>query len=329
MKVCMIGSTGHTKYVLNGLEEYKEAELVGIAPGSAGESMDDLYKRAGRSGFNPKLFENYMEMLDILKPDVVAVACHFHNHASVTVQAMSRGIHVFVEKPVATTLEDLDLVKEAYRCSGVQLATMFGIRYKPAFLTAKKLISEGKIGTVRLMNAQKSYRLNERSELFHNRDTYGGTIPWVGSHAIDWMYWLSGEQFCSVYATHSTKANRDHKDLEATALCHFTFGNEVYGSASIDYLRPQQAPTHADDRIRVVGTNGVLEVKEEKVFLINDEFEGIQEMPLLPPQEILADFLRQLDGTGTCIISAEDSFMVTEACLKARQSADEGRIVYF
>jgi predicted dehydrogenase len=53
-------------------------------------------------------------------------------------------------------------------------------------------IKQGSIGKVRLMNSQKSYKLGSRSEFYKHRQTYGGTIPWVGSHAIDWMYWLSG-----------------------------------------------------------------------------------------------------------------------------------------
>src|SRR5690606_40743306 len=91
---------------------------------------------------------------------------------------------------------------------------------------------------------------------FKTRKNYGGTIPWVGSHAIDWLHWFSGEEFQAVYATHSSLYNREHGDLEVSALCQFKFSNEVMGSVNIDYLRPQNAPSHDDDRIRVAGTQG-------------------------------------------------------------------------
>ncbi|MGG1519372.1 Gfo/Idh/MocA family oxidoreductase [Paenibacillus oryzisoli] len=329
MKVCIIGSTGHTAYVLKGLKELPEVELAGIAPGSSAEDVEPLLRSAEAYGWMPAQFASYTDMLDQLKPDIAAVACGFHDHAAVAMQAMRRGIHVFVEKPLALTLEDLEQVKAIHRQSGVHLAAMFGMRYMSCFLTAKQLIGEGVIGDVRLMTAQKSYRLGERSELYRSRATYGGTIPWVGSHAIDWLYWLSGESFHSVYASHSCRANNGHRELEASALCHFTFSNEVFGSVSIDYLRPRQAPSHSDDRIRIAGSEGVLEVREQKVLLMRNGLEGVHEMPLLAEGQSFVDFVRQVRGEAACLVSAADSFAVTEAALKARQSADEGRIVYF
>lgn len=204
---------------------------------------------------------------------------------------------------------------------------MFGLRYKPWFMTAWKSVRSGMIGDIRMLNAQKSYKLGLRQEFFKHRNTYGGTIPWVGSHAIDWVYWFSGEKFRSVYATHSRKYNKDHGELEVTALCHFTLTNEIFASVSVDYLRPEQAPTHDDDRLRVVGTKGIIEVREHKVFLINGECSGIKELPLLPEEEIF-DFLKQAKGQGECLVSAEESFYITEACLRARQSADEGKVLF-
>jgi hypothetical protein len=65
------------------------------------------------------------------------------------------------------------------------------------------------------------------------------------------------------------------------------------------------------------------------VYLINDEVDGVREVPLLPRQNIFIDFLRQVRGEGKCLVSAHDSFYVTEACLKARQSADEKKIILF
>ena len=41
------------------------------------------------------------------------------------------------------------------------------------------------------------------------------------------------------------------------------------------------------------------------------------------------DFLKQIKGAGECLVSAEDAFMMTEACILARQSADEGKVLYF
>lgn len=327
-KVCIIGSSGHFQYVLDGLREASEARLVGVAPGSPGESMDQLMAGASRLGMVPRSFDNWLDMLDELRPDIAAVACHFGDHAKVAAEALKRGIHAFVEKPVATTFPDLDRLREAYAGNQARLAAMFGSRHMPHFRTARQAVREGAIGQIRLIQAQKSYRLGSRAAFYRQRSSYGGTIPWVGSHAIDWVRWFSGETFESVLAMHSARDNQGHGELESTALCHFRLTNEVFASVCLDYLRLQQAPSHSDDRIRIAGTEGVLEVREGRVLLINSREQGIRELPLLPKEDIFAEFMRQLDAEEGRT-SAEDAFAVTEACLKARQSADEGRLLHF
>ena len=329
MKVAIIGTTGHINYVLDGMRDQKDLELVGVAPGSSGEDIKKLNDKVKECGYSPQEFDDYSEMLDKVNPDVAAIACFFNDHARVAMEVIRRGIHVFCEKPLATTLEDLVRLEKVYSQSTVHLAAMFGIRYTPWFLTAWNAVNRGAVGEVRLMNAQKSYRLGERGDNFKKREMYGGTIPWVGSHAIDWLQWFSGEKFKAVSAYHSKRHNRDHGDLELTALCSFEFSNEVYGSVNIDYLRPAGAPTHGDDRIRVAGTRGVIEVRENRVFLINDEQSGILELELEPKQEIFIDFLAQIRGEKKCMVSARESFSVSEACLKARLAADENRSIKF
>lgn len=329
MKVCIIGASGHYGYALEGMHKRDGIQLAGIAPGSKDERIGELDRAV--QAFQPSVsqYEDYRIMLDELKPNIVVINSYFNDNANITIEALERGIHVFVEKPVATTYEDLERVEDTYRKSGVHLATMLGLRYERHFFTAWKKIQEGGIGEVRLMNAQKSYKLGKRSRFYTKRETYGGTIPWVGSHAIDWMHWMGGQKFQSVFASHSTLYNQEHGDLEASALCHFTFSNQVFGSVNIDYFRPEQAPSHDDDRIRIAGTRGVIEVRGQKVYLINDEIEGVQELPLLSGGQIFDDFIGHVREEKKSLLSAEDSFLVTRACLKARESADSQMVVYF
>lgn len=291
--------------------------------------MDSLYSIIKKDYPGARLYDDYCRMLDELNPDIAVVCCFFGDHAKVASEVLKRGIHLFVEKPVATTMEDLHMLKEMYDKSGVLLAAMLGLRYAPWFLAAWKTVKEGKIGQVRLMNAQKSYKLGNRGEHYKKRETYGGTIPWVGSHAIDWIYWFSGKKFVSVYSSHTNHFNSEHGDLEVTALCHFAMEDEVFASVSIDYMRPAAAREHGDDRIRVVGTKGIVEVRSSEAYLFSEDTGENISLSLPGGQSIFGDFLKEVRKEGKCLVSAEDSFYVTEACIKARMSADENRIVYF
>jgi predicted dehydrogenase len=330
MKVCIIGSTGHYEYVLKDIKYDPETRIVGVCPGSTGEDVHLLYEIIKNDYPSLKIYDNYIEMLDELQPDICVVCCYFGDHAKVAAEVLKRKINLFIEKPIATDLEDLYMLHELYSKSGVSLAAMFGIRYTPWFLTAWNAVKSGKVGEIRLMNAQKSYKLGKRGVHFKNRKTYGGTIPWVGSHAIDWLYWFGAKRFVSVYSSHSKFYNMGNGDLELTALCHFVMEDEVFGSVSMDYLRPNTAKSHDDDRIRVVGTEGIIEVRECEVYLMNNETCGYVELDLCDGNKgIFWDFLKQVKNEGKCLISAEDSFYVTEASIKARISADEKRVVYF
>jgi predicted dehydrogenase len=331
----MIGVRGHNGYVLAGLERLPRVRLVGLSPGTDEDDVESLRLWAEGHGHTPEVIEDYRAMLDRLKPDVVSICGPLELHAQMCIDAFQRGIHVFCEKPVATTLEDLARLKAAYdeanvhAADAIKFAGMMGLRYAPAFYTAWQAVQRGAVGEVRLLNTRKSYKLGQRPPYYRDRETYGGTIPWVGSHAIDWIYWFSGVTFRSVYATHSTLYNREQGDLEVSALCHFTLANAVYASASLDYFRPVSAPTHGDDRVRVVGTEGVIEVQGGEVFLINEEAEGEQCLAPACDKQIFQDFVMHVAGETTALLDAQDTFIVTEACLLARQSADEGRIVKF
>ncbi len=327
MKLCIIGSRGHIGYVFDSIKEVPEITLAAISTGCE-DSPERLQKMAAAAGFEPAVYADWKQMLDEIKPEVAAVDGPFDLHAEMTAYALARGIHVFCEKPIALTLDDLDKIVAAQQKSGAQLLSMVGLRYQADFQYALKLVREGAVGTVKLVKAQKSYRLGTRPEYYRHRATYGGTIPWVGSHALDWILAFSGGSFKSVYATQTTKDNFGYGELEIACQCMFVMTNGVQAQASIDYLRPAAAPSHGDDRVRVAGTTGVLEVTGDKIILIDKD--GKREVPVPPPERnLFSDFVNSLLGKGKCMVSVEETIELTRACLLARESADSGRIMNF
>lgn len=335
MKLCMIGVRGHNGYVLDGLPLMPQVRVVGLSAGTGEDSVDPLATWCAEHGHTPEVFDDYRAMLDACEPDVVSVCGPFERHVEMCVAAFQRGIHVFCEKPVAITLAGLDELRAAYteaveqHVPRLHFAAMMGLRYDPAFYAAWRAVRAGRIGTVRLINTRKSYKLGERDAYYCSRETYGGTIPWVGSHALDWIAWFGAQPFRRVYAAHSTAHNRGHGDLEVSALCQVTLADEIFASASIDYLRPGSAPTHGDDRVRGVGTEGVIEVAQGAVSLINGEAEGVQHLTPHCDRQIFRDFVVRVTEGRPALIGPEDAFAVTRACLLARQSADEGRVIDF
>jgi len=329
MKICIIGGAGHINYVFEGLKHIKDACITAVAPGPSGEDISSLENAVSREGASFLRYSNHNEMLKKERPDVAVVSCYFSDHAKASVDCIEAGVHVFSEKPLATDMDDLKKLRKTAADTGISIGAMFGIRYTPHFITAKRLVDEGRIGEVRLMHAQKSYKLGTRPEYFKSRSKYGGTIPWVGSHAIDWLYWFGNQRFISISAFHSSLYNEGHNDLEVSAICQFKFSNEVFGSVDIDYLRPQSAASHGDDRLRIVGTQGIIEIRDAEVFLLNETNSGEKPVILDKAQHVFCEYINHIDRYAYGNDLFDDAFIVTEACLLARLSADTEKTVYF
>lgn len=328
-KVCIIGQRGHIHYVLNDLPALTEVDVVAVSSGEEDYGVEKVMQMCREAGHNPDSVADYIEMLSTYQPDIVCIDGPFFRHAEMALAAMDCGAHVFCEKTVAFTIDELTQLKKKREEKDVELGAMMGLRYHPAFYTAFRQCQAGVIGKVRMITAQKSYVLGQRDPMFFDRKTYGGTIPWVGSHAIDWVKWFSGEKFLKVSALHSTAENRGHGDLEMTALCQFSMTGDVIASVNLDYYRPKNAATHGDDRVRVVGTEGIIEVSDSKVKLINGENNGEEYIETSCDRTLFADFVSGLQKKNECLLSTDDVFEVTEACLLARESADTGKEILF
>lgn len=324
----IIGSRGHYGTVLRELEALPELRVVAYADG--GDTAEPIAAWCREHRHDARSFDDHRAILDRARPDVLVVCGPFEAHAAMSIEAIERGVHVITEKPAALTLGQLDQLRAACeRNPAVHLAGMMFSRYDPGVFTAKRLIDSGAIGEVRLLNARKSYRLGTRAPYYHARETYGGTIPWVGSHAIDWVLWLGGRQPQRVYATHSTAFSAGNGTMERSALCHFTLEGERFASVSIDVFRPENSPTHGDDWIRVVGTAGVLEARPNTVTLINPDNDGTKSVPVSCERGFLRDFIDHIEGRAHAPIDTQSTLDLTRACLLARQSADEARVIGF
>lgn len=327
MKLCMVGAWGHSIYTLESLPDLPEIELTGLYSGNT-DSPGCLLAESQKLGFTPHVYADYVAMLDTEKPDIVSIDGRFDEHAFMCIEALRRGIHVFCEKPIALTLSDLEKIEEVWKGGSAKLISMVGLRYDPAMYHAHKLVEQGAIGKIKLIYAQKSYRLGIRPEHFKKRSTYGGTISWVGSHALDWILWFSGSSFETIFATQSCEDNFDNGELEIAVQCLFTMKSGVLAEASIDYLRPAAAPSHGDDRVRIAGTSGVIEVRGGKIILIDAAGEQVIEPPV-PDRKIFSDFVYDIEGKRPALADARQTFDLTRACLLTQKSADEHALIHF
>lgn len=86
-------------------------------------------------------FEDYLATLDALKPDLASINTYSDSHAEYAIAALEKGIHVFLEKPIATTVEDAKRVVAAAKANGCKLVIGYILRHHPSWI---RLIEEAR-----------------------------------------------------------------------------------------------------------------------------------------------------------------------------------------
>ncbi len=310
-KIGVIGAFGHWNYAM---DQMTMQGVVGIAPGYPEEDVSGLKAALEGRGVSVTVYEDYHELLDLM--EVAVVNTRLDLNAGITVECLRRDIYVFCEKPVGISMEQLQQVRVAQEQSKAWVTAMFGIRYEAWFRTVKEAVKD--IGEVRLLNGQKSYKLGRRHVSYTTMETFGGIIPWGAVHAIDWVHDLAGVDFIDVQALTNNEYNQDHGDLEMTSLCLFQMEKGVIASVSADFYRPQGAPTHDDDRVRVVGTKGIVEYKNGVVQKIDQE--GVTELPMKEKEDVFELMLRRIEGEDVGV-TPDESLDMTAIAIRARDNA--------
>jgi len=300
-----------------------------VAADGNDESAKTLLENAVGKG--AAYFENYRKMLDEVKPDVVSVGAQPARNAPVILAALERGIHVVSDKPIVNSARELARVRAVLEAnSGVHLLTEFTMRIGPPWMAMRNAVRSGGIGEVVLIYAQKSYRFgSSRPEWYKTRKGFPGTLIFAGSHMIDMAWWVTGLKYARVQGGLSGNiAKREYGEFDDHAAALFEMENGAAAAMTMDYLRPAAAPTHGDDRMRIAGSKGVIEVRDDRCVLMTQD-EPPHEIATAAHDGTLAarELIETLRGRGQGIFSTADSLYIADVLLKARQAADTGRTI--
>ncbi|MFQ6096277.1 MAG: Gfo/Idh/MocA family protein [Armatimonadota bacterium] len=275
-----------------------------------------------------RLYTDWREMLDGERLHIVAECGVDGTRAEILVECARRRLHIISEKPLAMTLDELRALRRGVAESGVRLSMLLTMRFEPAYRAMREAIRGGRIGEVVLATMQKSYRLGNRPQWQRDRRTFSGIIPFIGIHALDLIRWTTGREFVQAVAYQSNAAHPELGDMEDNATIALKFDNRGSASARLDYCRPAAAPTHGDDRLRVAGSEGVIEsLACGSEVVLTTAAEGPRTLPLGEARQQFVDFVRTLQAGEPSQVPAEDCFRMTEICLKIRDAANTGRAV--
>jgi predicted dehydrogenase len=324
VRVGLIGLDGHFSEATEAARLLPGVEITAIAVGT-----DRERRRGERDAQLAKArpYGDYRAMLDREKLDVVCLCDQNHTRAETVLACLDRKIPTAAEKPMALNLADLGRIRERLAATKTPLTMLLPMRFDSHYLAMKAIVDRGEIGEPIALSAQKSYQLGERSDWMKKRDTFGGTIPYIGIHVVDLLRFISGRDMVEAAAFHSNVAFPAYGEMENNATLSYRLDNGGTASVRLDYLRPAAADSHGDDRLRVAGVHGVVEYQQGEVTLItaSNTSHRVTDLPQHAP--LFVDFLDAVYNNAKPLLTADECLRVTEIMLKTRDAADQRRVV--
>jgi len=223
LKAAVIGVGNMGRNHVRVYAEMEDVELVAVA------DPDETAAQRAIHGYRvEKLYTDYREMLDREKPDIVSVVVPTQHHSEVACEAISRGIHVLVEKPLALTQTGAQRIIDAASTHGIKLMVGHIERFNPAIVEMKRRLDGQELGRVFQVHAR-------RLSPFPSRIQDVGVVLDLATHDIDVMRYLLGSEVERVYAEIERKAHQSCEDLLSGLL---RFDNGAIGVLDVNWLTP-------------------------------------------------------------------------------------------
>ncbi|MBI4662035.1 MAG: Gfo/Idh/MocA family oxidoreductase, partial [Verrucomicrobia bacterium] len=143
-----------------------------------------------------KSYTDYHKLLANPEVDAVSVVTMWDQHLAPTLAALKAGKHVFLEKPMASTVADCEKIVKAAKAASKHFMVGHICRFNPRYAAAKAAIAEGQIGKIVSMYARRNIPALVGQSVLPKI----GPIIGDGVHDTDLMLWYSGAKVVSAYA---------------------------------------------------------------------------------------------------------------------------------
>ena len=313
----IIGAGNFTKMTMLPAMKQAGAEVKYIA--SAGGVSGTFLAKKWNIANSTTRFEDLLEDAAVR---LVLITTRHDKHAPMVVQALEAGKHVFVEKPLALSLEELAQIEAAYQKAGNLTVTVgFNRRFSPHAVAIKTALGAdpGPINLICTMNAGAI----PASVWVHDLQTGGGRIVGEACHFIDLAAYLTGSHVTRVVMSalgQSPQANTDNAIItlhfangSQCVINYFANGNKAYSKERVEVY--SQGRTLISDNFRTTTGFGFKSFSKLKTSL--DKGHRTQFNALF----------QQLRQGGPALIPFESLANTTRASFAALLSLQEGRWV--
>ena len=312
-KIAVIGAGNFTKMTMLPAMPNADIKYVVSKGGLSAKTLASKHNIAYASS-------NYDEVLADGEVGTVMITTRHDLHASMVLKAIKAGKNVFVEKPLALSMEELEQIESAYQAADVNLMVGFNRRFSPHIQKIKSLVpSSAPKNMIATMNAG-----NIPPDVWvHDMAVGGGRIIGEACHYIDLLVYLSGSKVKSV-CMNALGGNPAENTDNASILLKFENGDtgvvNYFANGSKSYSK-ERVEVFADEQVLIMdnfretigyGTKGFSKVKTKLDKGHKVQFDKITKLA---------------KSGGEALIPYEEIINVTKASFAALQSLKEHKWV--
>jgi xylose dehydrogenase (NAD/NADP) len=207
------------KSFIPALGETTRGELVAVA--SRDRNKAEAF--AQKHGI-PKVFDDYASLLASNEIDAVYNPLPNTMHAEWTIAAAEHGKHIFCEKPLAMSAEEITAMSDSCKRAGVELVEAFVFLFHDQTIKLRQLLDSGVIGGITATHAYMNFNIPRPSDNIRlNKGLGGGGLLDGGVYPLTFTRFVFGEEPIAVQA--SCLFDKDYGvDLRTSAVLEFSGG---------------------------------------------------------------------------------------------------------
>lgn len=227
----------------------------------------------------PRCYDDCGEMCRESGCDAVAIVTPDFSHADAAITAARHKKHILVEKPLATTREDVRAIVDAVDGNGVRAMVDLHNRWSPAFNVAHQSLERGELGVP--INAYM--RLNDVKWVATDMLPWAAksSILWfLGSHSLDTLRWFFNDEVVRVYAVSREGVLKSlGVDTTDTYLTTLEFHNGGIAHMENGWITPNANPCLNDIKFTILGDKGMISLDVSNHNLIQKYTDNKVEVP--------------------------------------------------
>ena len=287
-------------------------------------------REVGLDASRVRLYDDYAALVEDPRVDALSICTPPARHAEEAVRGAEAGKHLLIEKPVATTPDELRRMRRAVESAGVRTVVSFVLRWNPLVLTIKQMIADGVFGDTFFVQTAYWHNLVQGGYPGARPGPHTSPISAMlggGCHAMDMARYLVGSDVVRVAALSAHTVAGHVSPANTAALVTFASGAMGYVSACTEQWMPYVF------NIELFGADGA--VRGNRFFSRKlPGATGFVEIPTVMPDSgdvAHHPFRGEIDHFVDCIrtgreshVSLHDAVNTHQACFAADQSAATG-----